>query len=237
MDDVMKISIKNKSADPTKVALVIQRYIDNNSRFTGEVDLIGKTVIKIRNIRLRDSRKYCGNHPNECEFPGAPLRKSKYLEGADWVEFNDTINDILDALAVDANVATAVCKVRKNKKRRMYYGSHMHGNFWQWNMDEEDDCYENWIHRSAPNSEYPFGTPGVYERKNEWTHEIGRMRWQYGGEEQSIMQFILMSNDGLYWSDGFGWTDNQKSATIFKNNDILMTLQPDSNWVRVGDCD
>lgn len=234
----MKISIKNNSYNPADLALVIQRYIDNESRFTAEVYIIGKTVLKIKNIRLRESRKYCGNHPNECEFPGAPLRKAKYLEGADWVDFNDMINDILDALAVDANVATSVCKVRKNKMRRTYYGSHMRGHFWQWNMDEDDDCYENFIHRAAPNSEYPWGTPGVYERNNEWTTEINRLRWQYGGPNQqveySIMRYVAMNDEDFYWSNEDGWVSDFDSAEIFSASEITYLNPPlEGRWILV----
>lgn len=234
----MKISIKNNSFDPSSLALNLQRYIDNHSRFTAEVDLIGKTVIKIRNIRLRESRKYCGNHPNECEFPGAPLRKAKYLEGADWVDFNDMINDILDAFAVDANVVTSVCKVRKNKQRRVYYGSYMRGRFWQWNMDEPDDCYENWIHREAPNSEYPFGTPGVYERDNKWSQEINRLRWQHGGVCQSISKYVVMNGEDFYWSNEEGWIPDFSDATVFNQDEVAiynLPLDPDSRWTLVSE--
>jgi hypothetical protein len=176
----VRISIKDKTTEIGQLAVLIQRHIDNESRFTAEVDIIGKTVIKIRNIRLVESRKYCGNHPNECEFPGAPSRKAKYLEGADWVEFNDMINDILDALRVNANVATAVCIVRKGEKRRIYYGSHMRGHFWQWNRDDGEHAYEYFIlDEDSPNSEFPFGTPGVYERENKWPLSIFRIRYNY----------------------------------------------------------
>lgn len=234
----MKISIKNNSFDPPSLALHIQRYIDNTSRFTAEVSLVGKTVIKIRNIRLRESRKYCGNHPNECEFPGAPLRKAKYLEGADWVDFNDMINDICDALAVDANIATAVCKVRKNKQRRVYYGSYMRGHFWQWNMDEPDEYYENWVHRPAPDSQYPFGTPGVYERNGQWTQEITRLRWQHGGICQSIAKYVVMNSEDFYWSESEGWISDFLDATKYSQSEVTVYNLPsdrDSRWILVGE--
>jgi hypothetical protein len=173
----MKISIKDKNVDPGNLALVIQNHINLNSRFTCDVILPGKTIIKLKNIRLRESRKYCGNHPNACEIGGAPSRSAKYLEGADWVEFNDMINDILDALEVTANVATAVCKVRKLNRRRVHYGSHMQGFNWQWNMDEDDYFYVDWNNSPAPNSTYPYGTPGIYERKDDWVREMYAIRY------------------------------------------------------------
>lgn len=194
----MKISVKNNSFNVPDLSLHIQRHIDNHSRFTAEVYIIGKTVLKIKNIRLREARKYCGNHPNACEIGGGPSRKAKYLEGADWVDFNDMINDILDALAVNANAASSVCKIRKGLSRRSYYGSHMIGFNYQWNMDEDDGCYENWIHRAAPNSQYPFGTPGVYERINEWHGEIARLRWVHGGVCQSIENFVSLNNEDVF---------------------------------------
>jgi hypothetical protein len=232
----MKISIKNQSHDTAELSLILQRYILSHSRFTAEVFIIGKTVIKIKNIRLVEPRKYCGSHPNACELPGAPMRKAKYLEGADWVDFNDMINDILDALAVDANVATAVCKVRKNRRRRTYYGSHLRGHFWQWNMDEEDDCYEDFIHRPASNSNYPFGTPGVYERNNEWTVEINRLRWAHGGPDQrvesSIVKYVAMNPEDLYWSNIDGWVSSADDADTFDELEIsLFNLPLDGRWV------
>lgn len=174
----MKISIKDKNVNPGNLALIIQNHVNQSTRFTCDVFLIGKTVIKIKDIRLVEARKYCGNHPNECEIGGGG-RMGKYLEGADWVEFNDTINDILDALEVSANVGTAVCKVRKLNRRRTYYGSHMQGRFWQWNMDEPDDFYTDWSLTPSPNSDYPFGTPGVYERNNDWIREIHAIKYNH----------------------------------------------------------
>jgi len=191
MDDGMKITIKNNSVNQTYFALTLQRYIDVYTRFTARVDVITSKSIKIRNIRLKESRKYCGNHPNACELNAGPSRSAKYLEGADWVYFNDMINDLCDALYVDATISTAVCKVRKGKLRRIYYGSHMHGFNWQWNMDEPDDCYAIFDEgEPAPNSEFPYGTPGIYERDNNWTQEISRIHYEnkYANQKHSWQQ-------------------------------------------------
>jgi hypothetical protein len=160
----MLITIKDKFNTQT-LRDTIQDYINVKSRFTAEVEIKGKTVIKIRNIRLRESRKYCGNHPNACEL-NTPGRKTKYLEGADWVEFNDMINDICDSIGLNARVRTSVCEVRRGTDRRIRYNSHMEFIQWQWDKIGDDEDYENYIGLNAPDSEYPFGTPGVYQRNN-----------------------------------------------------------------------
>jgi len=184
---MMKISIKNKSFDRHELMHIVSDYFNNHSRFTCETIPVGKTIVKIANIRLRENRKYCGSHPNACEFGRGPSRSLKYLEGSDWVEVNDTVNDIMDALGVDANISTSVCIVRKNLKRRNFYGSHMVGFNWQWNYDEEDDCFENHVGNSyASNSEYPFGTPGLYERHNEWTKQIRKLHETYSQSRELV---------------------------------------------------
>lgn len=139
--------------------------INFNSRFTAEVERVPRKItndaIRIRNIRLKDSKIYCGNHPAACELGGSH-RKGRTLEGADWVEFNDLINNICDRLWIRANVSTAVCVIRKGYERRIKYGMFRDGNFWQWKKDEPDASYEDCCSRQAPYSEFPEGTPGIY---------------------------------------------------------------------------
>jgi len=161
----MLISIKDKSIEPEKLLDAISD-ISRTSRFNFSVEFAGKTVIKLRNIRLKEKKRYCGNHPNACDIEGG--RMGTYLEGLDWVDFNDTLNDVLDSLSVSAYVRSAVCIIRKGTRRRTVYGSFLVRHLWrpvyQWNKDEDDECYENWCGGSAPISEYPFGTPGEYTR-------------------------------------------------------------------------
>lgn len=161
----MLITIKDNS----NVALVQNKLaweINENSRFrVREIERQGDKVLKIREVRLKESKPYCGSHPNACDIEGG--RKGPWLEGADWVEFNDRLNDVLDRYDVNAYVRSSICILRKGTRRRVYYGSYLGNAFrneYQWNKDEPDECYEDWCGKIAPASEFPFGTPGTYER-------------------------------------------------------------------------
>jgi hypothetical protein len=163
------MEIRNvQGASRAEVLSMITQRINRESRFVCEPEIIDDRgrYIKIRMIRLKQNKPYCGNHPNACEFNvGGKHRRGTWLEGLDWVEFNDLINDLLDEMNVSANVKTAVCILRKGTKRRTYYGSHRQGNFWAWNMDEQDCHYTDYCGREAPISECPYGTPGEYHRQ------------------------------------------------------------------------
>ena len=167
----MKIQVM----DATSVDVIIQaircRTLD---RFSFQWDLISKNgrkynaVIKLREIRLLEKKYYCGNHPEAC--PVLPFKtrghsERDYLEGTDWVDWNDRVNDALDALDCKANVATSVCIIRKGTERRVCYSSKPQGiYFHNWEYDEWN-AYDDYCGKVAPPSEYPYGTPGSYERK------------------------------------------------------------------------
>lgn len=180
----MKVSIKDGS-DVGMVASALEK-INDDTRFNLKVEVTGKTVIQLRSIRLKESKVYCGSHPFACDINGG--RRAVYLEGADWVEFNDRVNDVLDNLEVAAKVKSAVCIIRKGRNRRLAYNGHWLVG-WQreglrnvkvfsedplgpnphpeWKMDEPDDNYEDWCGHYAPNSWFPEGTPGEYIREEE----------------------------------------------------------------------
>lgn len=155
-----------------EVGYTILDAINNTTRFTCSIGYQSRVktpdLIKVVNVRLKESKPYCGSHPSSCDnrvgFDTKP-RKSKVLEGSDWVEFNDTINDILDRLNLSANVKTVICILRKDTRRRIHYGEHIDsfGNP-EWNMDEADNYYVDYCGSIAPDSSYPVGTPGLYER-------------------------------------------------------------------------
>lgn len=161
----MLITIKN-GVDRSLVAKSIDhRFNLGDSRFTVEVEEVGKTRIKIRNVRLRESKRYCGNHPYACDIETG--RKGKYLEGSDWVEFNDLLNDVLDGLHVGAWVRSSVCEIRRGTERRISYDGYLANSFnneFQWYKQGEDWEYEDHCGSVAPNSEFPLGTPGIYSR-------------------------------------------------------------------------
>jgi hypothetical protein len=166
----MRVRILSIGKASTIYALadVIHNYINDVSRFDCSVD-VKSNGIEVRNIRLKESKLYCGSHPAECENTLIKPRKGKFLEGADWVEFNDTLNDVLDMWQVSANVKSMICIIRKDTRRRTHYGMHAESNlggrvFNEWNLDESDEHYADYIGKSAPASTYPEGTPGLYER-------------------------------------------------------------------------
>ncbi len=179
----MKISIMN-GVDPYKLQGEIERriadrFVVSTDSTQGFVTRPGFTIehnpngkkytafLHVCAIRLQEKKDYCGNHPNSCEFNvfGGRGRKAVFLEGLDWVDFNDRINDACDALHVEAKIETGVCVLRKGFERRINYGSHIQGNFYQWDRVGYDEDYENWCGEEAPESTYPYGTPGTYERK------------------------------------------------------------------------
>ena len=147
----------------------------NEGRFTFGIEVNYRPRLKVyevclSNFRLKEKKPYCGNHPNGCEFGGGRKSRDKtmaYLEGTDWVSVNDAINDLLDMLDIEADASTSVCIVRKGKLRRIYYGSHRQGNQWQWDMDADEEDYWDYCGKglTAPDSDYPVDTPGIYTRE------------------------------------------------------------------------
>lgn len=125
-----------------------------------------KKSISIHKVLLRESKAYCGNHPSGCEAAhDGPHKKHKYLEGADWVEFNDRLNDILDAENVAANVGSLLVEIRRGKERRTRYENgerQGNGNF-QWLQYGKLCHYEDRRLKKSKRSWFPKGTPGRYK--------------------------------------------------------------------------
>lgn len=152
-----------QSASIITVADQIQVHI-NRSRFKANVTyrLSSRAAwINIDTVRLRTSKPYCGNHPDACEIGGSD-RKAAYLEGADWVAFNDLLNDVLDDFKADAQVGNSVVHIRDGLRRRVRYTSETYGRTWRKRGADED--YRDCTGRVANPSEYPEGTPGEYSR-------------------------------------------------------------------------
>jgi hypothetical protein len=135
------------------------------SRFTARIDY-SVNKVSIHDVRLKESKDYCGNHPYACPVrPGGHQahKRQKFLEGADWVAFNDGINNVLDGLGVSANVASSLVVIRKGLERCVsYYGHSQNGISNEW---DKQGFYENHIGKPHPKAEYPEGTPGIYS----WT--------------------------------------------------------------------
>jgi hypothetical protein len=133
----------------------------SKSRFTFELEHVSQKRLKIVKVRLRSSKAYCGNHPGACQRGGKD-RKGRFLEGADWVEFNDMLNDVLDKLKVDARVESSVVLVRRGRERCVeYFQQQGRGRNAEW---EKTGLYADYCGQEAPPSDFPEGTPGIYER-------------------------------------------------------------------------
>jgi len=122
--------------------------------------------VNIETIRLRRSKGYCGNHAGPCRVTGGRHRKSTCLEGADWVAFNNMVNDVLDNIHHDGDAGSRFVKVRLGKQRRIDYSSFGHGD---WIPVGEPGDYADYCGKEPPEeTEYPSGTPGY----DGWTREV-----------------------------------------------------------------
>lgn len=172
----------NRDLNLESIARLIEKTI-NFTRFTAEIERFhGKKLkIRIRNIRLRESKPYCGSHPSFCESPSNKPRKAKFLEGADWVAFNDLLNTFCDAFGLSASIKSSVCKIRYGKERRVEYSATYRKMIPQWEMDGEHEeitySPDTWL-----KSEYPPGTPGEYkvftdlESEKIWKEKVTNQR-------------------------------------------------------------
>jgi hypothetical protein len=148
---------------PESIATAIRRVMTLGGRFTADIYTpFGKVLFE--NIRLTYNKDYCGNHPFPCPVrPGGnrPHKRTKCLEGADWVGFNDMINDVLDSLGVVCDAGSSHCKIRKAGERRMNYDGHLLSNNIDAEWDKDTHDYENHIGSAAPvHASFPDGTPG-----------------------------------------------------------------------------
>lgn len=178
----MKITLKPDD-NIAEIQYAIINHFDK-SRFNVSVDIRypsrRRTEIHVTNVRLKERKDWCGSHPESCDIQGfkdqrtgeyikEKPRKSKLLEGGDWVDFNDTLNDVLDSMSISADVSSAVCIVRKGRERRICYDSFQRANAYrveyEWEKEGHSDDYEDWCGKQAPMSTYPEGTPGNYSRE------------------------------------------------------------------------
>lgn len=156
--------IKCQSEDDAgKVGVTLARYI-TKSRFTCRIDRSGKRV-KLSQVRLLESKPYCGSHPGACVVGGQRHARRNCLEGADWIGLNEMVNDVLDILNLSADVASIVCIVRKGPCRRIRYDMFQQNGRgdMEWYKDGGLMDYEDCRCRDCPKTEFPEGTPGLAE--------------------------------------------------------------------------
>jgi hypothetical protein len=138
-----------------------------SSRFAGVVQVltcnrVGRpNRITVTQVRLRAPKPYCGAHPGAC-LVERPHRNLRFLEGADWIAFNDLVNTVLDRLDVDADVGSSVCNIRRGRCRRVAYcGKDGAAGHAEWEKFGDMDEYENRCRGfDAAGSRFPPGTPG-----------------------------------------------------------------------------
>lgn len=157
-----KICKIKSSVSLENIASALRRAIAT-SRFTARVET-ERSNITIHDVRLIEKKHYCGNHPLPCPVRAVhvPHKRMNFLEGADWVAFNDMVNDVLDALEISANAGSSLVKIRKGDSRCIEYTPYSLGNGaneWQNDSHKFMCC----IGKQAPRSQYPNGTPGIPE--------------------------------------------------------------------------
>lgn len=137
-----------------------------NSRFAAEFIYVRCRTLRFSKIRLRDRKLYCGNHPKSCEVGNHREVKTAYLEGADWVEFNDMLNNVLDDLDMPCRITSAACVIRKGLLRRIRYDATAPpalGQNWQWDRSGLSWHFADHTQtKDRPESWFPEGTPGQY---------------------------------------------------------------------------
>ena len=131
----------------------------NQSRFTAKISET-KYKILLDKVRLKLPKPYCGNHCGPCIVGNNKHRKLNYLEGLDWVSFNDMINGLLDESNLSANVFSRICIVRKGFLRRTSYFGIDGGEFFK----DDNNAYEDGRVKKI-NTKYQSGTPGIFDYK------------------------------------------------------------------------
>lgn len=124
---------EGEKVDREKMAAELKAAVEK-SRFTVQDWDLCKfrnwtPALKVRGVRLRKKKDYCGQHPGPCLnlFP-RPHRKGTWLEGADWIGFNNMVNDLFDRRHYSVNVFSfnreahgGKYHIRRGKHRRVCY--------------------------------------------------------------------------------------------------------------------
>lgn len=151
-------TVKCDETSGHKIRCLFMDYL-YDSRFTISEIFWKNNKIHIKDVRLKESKSYCGNHPGPCKgLVEKKNRKISFLEGADWVAFDALLNDVLDALCIDGDAGNRQVNIRLGRQRRISYDLGSHGDDWQKFGSYQD--YADWCGQQAPPTEYPSGTPG-----------------------------------------------------------------------------
>jgi hypothetical protein len=149
----------------------LARFLPASRFVIGDMDTVRRSrkgwEVRLFLVRLKVKKGYCGNHPGPCVLTGKKHFVTNYLEGLDWVSFNDLVNDLLDELGLEADVRSHIW-VRRGGKRRIDYGI-KYGPFGHADWERDGD-YADYRGKSATATEYPHGTPGIFGWQ-EWHRE------------------------------------------------------------------
>lgn len=171
-----------KTVHPDVVKDTLETLL-TQSRFTARLTVEfspnqckGRHVLKISNVRLRQKKSYCGQHPNACVVRLFPRKhkNASYLEGADWVAFDDMLNDMCDKMEWEADIWSKSLEfkgkmiVRTGRRRRIRYRSECritHGGWphYQWDTTFHDEDFADRVGLFTVRSQYPEDTPGIAE--------------------------------------------------------------------------
>lgn len=135
-----------------------------------------RPAIILRRIRLVRAKPYCGQHAGPC-LRRSPRRErcSSYLEGADWVAFNDMLNDAFNRTRLRVSIWSKGPELGLfftrlgDRSRIQYSASHsllIAPELLLWDTGYFEGDFSNKYfgrRRPMPRSVFPAGTPGIPE--------------------------------------------------------------------------
>ena len=161
---------KSQQSSASKLIKSLLKWQDKDQKLTFDLETLAigsrsrlAAMISITRVRLCESRPYCGNHAGPCRIQGEHKNsKAKYLEGGDWVEFNDKLNDLLDRVGggLCADVASSTLVLRKGPRRRTVYAA-ISADTGDWVKNAAAEHYADYRKSRAPRSLAEAGTPGL----------------------------------------------------------------------------
>lgn len=155
---------------------VIPPYGTGNRNYACEIETVwyekrSYAMVNLRGIRLKNRKPNCGQHTGPCRLNFKKHQRKTTLEGADWVGFNDMLNDICDANGIEARITSKgqelerLMVLRSGRRRRdRYYSAAINGQPWA-GGENFDDFYDTHFGERAPaeRSDFTIGTPGIPE--------------------------------------------------------------------------
>lgn len=151
--------------------LVRFEKLSPQSRFiVGTRSVAPNFKLYLGSIRLWRKKDYCGQHPGPClpsPLGERPHKRGSWLEGSDWVGFNDLLNDICDKLNLTVDIwshnreaHSGKYWIRQGARRRTGY---LHE--WTWGVrhwaKEQDSDFEDCRGQVSLVSNVSDGTPGI----------------------------------------------------------------------------